>query len=510
MNRMNPIKRTAAAIALMAAFILFYTACGNNKADQADEPILVRIGDKTTISVNEFIRRAEYMPRPDYCRANSYIHKKIVLNSLIAEKLLALEAGEDNPVVQDEEFQLFIKGRKEQAMRQWMHHMDATSKVMLDASEINQAFQFAGREYDISYFSASDTALVNRVKQQFVSQPDAFNDVYFRVAGDTLPPQKKVSWASPENLKVYAALFSSPLQIGQVLPPIKIAEDDYLFIKVNGWSDDLVITERQRQERLDKVTEKLTQLHSSEIWNQQVAEIMRGKKMDIDPDVFKRISQLFFAIYFRTDEERRDQLADKIWSVEEQDMKKALQNLPDEQFRQQPFFKVGDEMWTVADFQKSLISHPLVFRERRMPSDQFAKHLRLAIADLVRDEFVTREAYKRGYDQTVVVERDASMWRDAYLALYQRTQFFKSVGEKRNFNTNYHQILQERLNPYVRELQQKYHKKVELDFEAFEKIALTSIDLFVKQPEQPFKYVTPNFPILTSEHLIDYAAKMRR
>jgi hypothetical protein len=502
-------KRTVktAAFAVTAGLMLFCTAC--SRKTKSDEAILVRIGDKTTISVNEFIRRAEYIPRPDYCRQNSYIQKKIVLNSLIAEKLLALEAGEDNPVAKDEEFQLFIKGRKEQAMRQWMHHQDATSKVVLDPAEIKRAFELAGREYKISYFSSSDTALVNRVKQQVVTQHEAFKDVYYHVTGDTLLPQKEVSWASPDDFKVHDALFAAPLKIGQVLPPIKTTEGDYLFIKINGWSDDMVVTEKQLQERLDNITEKLTQQHSAEIWNQQVAEIMRGRRMDIDPAVFKRISQLFYSIYFRTDEERREQLADKIWSVEDQEMRKVLQNLPDEQFQKQPFFKVGDEVWTVADFQKSLISHPLVFRERRMPSNQFDEQFRLAIADLVRDEYVTREAYKRGYDRADVVERDAAIWRDAYLALYQRTKYLKSVGETRNFNKYYHQILQEHLNPYVRELEKKYDKKVELDFDAFEKISLTSIDLFVKQPDQPFKYVTPNFPILTSDHLIDYIAKMR-
>ena len=75
---------------------------------------------------------------------------------------------------------------------------------------------------------------------------------------------------------------------------------------------------------------------------------------------------------------------------------------------------------------------------------------------------------------------------------------------------NYHAILEERLNPYVRELQKKYYNQIELDFELFESISLSSIDLFVKQSEQPFIYVVPMFPLITSEHLIDYVTRMKK
>lgn len=478
------------------------------RRSEVNEKILVKIDDESVITVNEFIARAEYMPRPDYCRQNSYIDKKIVLNSLIAEKLLAKEAGLDNPPAQNEGFQLFLKGRREQAMRQWMHNVEATTQVVLDSAEIKKSYNLAGREYELAYFSISDSSQLQRV-QQAVDDPSLFDALYHQLIGDDAAPRRKVNYAAPEHLKVHAALFSEPLKIGQVLPPIKIADDDYLIIKVLGWSDDLAITERQQQERLDKVREKLTQVRSAEIWNRRVAEIMRGKRLDFNPEVFRRVSQLMFSVYFKTDEERRDQLADKIWDLEEQEMSKMLENLPDEEFRRQPLFQVDGQVWTVADFQRALHYHPLVFRQRRLPSERFAKELRLAIADLVRDEFVTREAYKKGYDKVPTVERHVAMWRDAYLALYQRTQYLKSIGETRNFNQNYHEILTQHLNPYVREQFNRHYKKIEMDFDAFENIALTSIDLFVKQPDQPFKYVVPNFPILTSEHLIDYVAKMR-
>ena len=494
------------ALGAIASFGFFM--CGKSTPEQPQEKILVRIGDKATISVNEFIRRAEYVPRPDYVRMNTYIHKKIILNSLIAEKLLAIQAGEDNPLAQDKEFQLFLTGRKEQAMRQWMHNVEATQKVELDTADVKRAYKLAGREYEIEYFTTGDTAFVNQVKDRLPQQPALFEEAFYTLAGDSLPPKRTVKWLDKEHPNIHSTLFGREFEIGQVLPPVKV-EGDYVFMKIKGWHDQVAFTPRQQQERLTNVTERLTSQHASTIWNARVAEIMRGKKMDFNPDVFRKMSELFFNVYFHTDEDRRNQIIEQVWDVEFDEARQALDNMPEEEFLQQTFFTVDGTAWTVADFRQAIVRHPLVFRERKMPSHEFAEQFRLAVADLVRDHFVTQEAYKKGYDKVNVVERNVRMWRDHYLALFERQQYLQSVGEKRPFLANYHDILDETLNPYIRGLQKEYHKKIELDFEAFEDISLTSIDLFVKQPEMPFKYVVPMFPILTSEHLIDYVTRMK-
>ncbi len=494
--------------ALLFFFVFFLSLqCSKEKAPQPEEQILVEIGDKASISLNEFIRRAEYTPRPDYCRMNTYLHKKIILNSLIAEKLFALEAGEDNPIVQDEMFQEYIKGRKEQAMRQWMHFVEATQKVVLDSSTVKQVYQLAGREYEIAYFSTRDTSIVHALRQN--PTPEAFATAYSRLTGETVPPDRVVTFSSPEHQMVHRALFSDTLHIGQVLPPVEVEEGDYLVMQVLGWSENVAMTDTQQQQRLNEVTEKLTQVKSGDIWTDYVSKIMHDKSLDFNPPVFRRMSEIFFNVYFRSDLERREQLMNKIWSDEERDINETFANMPDEEFLQQPFFTVDGEVWTVDDFRRQLVSHPLVFRKRRMPSEAFAAQFRLAIADLVRDHFVTQEAYERGYDAVNIVQRNTAMWRDSYVALYHKNQLLKAAGETRNFSENYHDILDDTLDPYVRELQKKYYKQIELDFEAFEEVGLTSIDLFVKQPEMPFKYVVPFFPIITSEHLIDYVTKMK-
>ena len=60
---------------MLIVFGLIITSWGNVKKEEQKEVILARVGDKT-ISLNEFIRRAEYTIRPPYCKGDNNIHKK--------------------------------------------------------------------------------------------------------------------------------------------------------------------------------------------------------------------------------------------------------------------------------------------------------------------------------------------------------------------------------------------------------------------------------------------------
>ncbi len=494
---------------LLLSLSLLIIACGVKAPKEPKEKILVNIAGLSTISVNEFLRRAEYVPRPDYCRSNTYLHKKIILNSLIAEKILALEAGKDSPLLSKIEFQHFIKGHKEQAMRRYMHHIEATDKVILETTEIKNAYKFAGREYHIVYFTLDDSSTANKAQRELATDPKRFQDIYFQIAGNTSAPQRKVKWKNNEHIKLHHALFSHDLIKGQVLQPIKVDENNYVFIKILAWTDDMVITEKQRQERLDDVREKLTQIKAGAIWDKRVAQIMRGKRMDFNDDVFYILTELLYDIYFPSAEKKRNNAINQLWQQEDEQAQKVIHDIPDDALLQQPFLSVDGNVWTVKDFRTKLMSHPLVFRNQHVGSKEFPQQFRLAVADLVRDYYVTQKAYEAGYDNVNIIKRNVNMWRDTFLAFNEKHRYLESVGETRSFAQNYHKILKETLNPYINELQKKYYKKIKLDFDAFEDIVLTSIDLFVKYNQQPFKSVVPLFPVITDDHLIEYVDKMK-
>jgi hypothetical protein len=498
---------TIKLITLNIISLLLFLTCEKNEIKKCSETILANIDNRVTISLNEFIRRAEYTIRPPYCKHNTYIHKKIILNSLIAEKLLALEAGKQNPILNNEEFQAYLKGRRDQVMRQWMHNVEATQEVKLDSADIKQFYKFVGREYEIKFYSLANASVVEQVTDNLVNKKNYFEKLFQDVYSDSSIPIRKVNWGKHEHGKILETLFSKNYAKGQVLPPIKFGKNDFLVLKILGWSDTKVITQSQIQQRWNDVNEELTRIEASAIWNNKVSKIMRSKTIDFVDDTFWKLNKIFYEIYFTSNEARKETIKEEIWDIEKK-KQTVLDEMIEKDILEQPFFTIEGKIWTVEDFKTELISHPLVFRDRKMDSNKFPEQFRLAVVDLIRDFFVTKEAYKKGYDQVETVKRNENMWRDAFLAIYQKNLYLKSVGEKRSFAKNYQHILGDHLNAYTNNLQQKYYKKIELDFEAFENVALTSIDLFVKQKDQPFPYVVPMFPVITTDNRIEYIKKM--
>ena len=111
--------------------------------------LLATISDKS-IMVNDFIKRCEYVPRPVHCRANNYIHKKIALNSLIAEKLLSIEFDKENLQMSEAQKSIVI-GQKEQAMRLLMLKSFGYDSVKIDLENVRRRVLFDKRTYNVRF-----------------------------------------------------------------------------------------------------------------------------------------------------------------------------------------------------------------------------------------------------------------------------------------------------------------------------------------------------------------------
>ncbi|MBD3375264.1 hypothetical protein GF406_09530 [candidate division KSB1 bacterium] len=129
---------------------------------------------------------------------------------------------------------------------------------------------------------------------------------------------------------------------------------------------------------------------------------------------------------------------------------------------------------------------------------------------MIRDKYLTQEAYDRGYDHIPQIQHNARMWQDNLVAMYQRNQYLKSNGMMDEFNQNPVKVIDKMLNDYIDQLQHKYSEQVEIDTELFEDIKLMQIDMFAFKKSAPYPIVSPSFPILTTDHTLDYGAKMTK
>lgn len=492
----------------IAAFIgLLILRCGK-KDESIPETLIARIGDKT-ISQNEFIRRAEYTIRPDYCRGDDYLQKKIVLNSLVAEKLLALEAGNDNPLLQNEAWQLYLQGRKEQAMRQWLYYKEGHEKVVLDTTEVKKFYEIAGRKYKIAYYAIKNDTIAALVEKALHTQGKTFEEVFSEAGSLTGIPQREVKWNSPEHETIHAALFSHPVEKGAVLGPLKIEDHDYVVMKILDGTKELAITDTQIQKRWRDVSERLTEQKAAAAFEKYSLQVMQGKKIEFNPATFRQIVNLVGPHYLKSFAEKQTAANQQLWN--ESDHEKSVTPIGNsfDAMLNEPFFRIDNKVWTVRDLEHEIKIHPLVFRKRQIDKGDFAEQFKLAVVDMVRDRYLADAAYQKGYDRVEVVQRNVEMWKDNLLFLFQLNNYLKALGKQGNFNKDYLQIIMTDLKPYIERLQAQYANQIEINTTAFEKIQLTNIDMLVIQKNMPFPVAVPGFPVITTDHQLDYGRKMQ-
>ena len=265
-------------------FVLLALISCAKKEPATHETILARIADKD-ISVNEFIRRAEYTMRPAYCRGDNYIHRKIVLNSLIAEKLLALEAGQENELTANYEFQQYMLGRKEQAMRQILFYEVGEKPVKLDTAEVNRLYKVAGRLYRISFLNCPDARTAAEIYRQLRSGKVTFEQVARDLTGKDQVPQREIRFDSPEPDIINKTLYDLSVKKGQLIGPLQVAPDSHVILRVDGWRNYVAMTDQQQANRLKLVKEKLTQRYAIANYEKFIGKLMGDKELRFNPEI---------------------------------------------------------------------------------------------------------------------------------------------------------------------------------------------------------------------------------
>jgi hypothetical protein len=487
-------------ISVITLFFLF--ACSSEKVP--DENVIATVADKS-ISVNEYIRRAEYTIRPPYCRTNNYIHRKIVLNSLIAEKLMAIEAGEDNELTNNEDINLYLQGRKEQSMRQWHFNEDMYSQVEVDTQEMKKVYRVAGKKFDIEYVSFTSPQLSLLIDQALDEGETDIKNIYQQLGGEGDVPNRSIGFNDPEPDRIHDALFSDTLQIGQFVGPLKIDNNNFILMQIKGGTNSIAITNNQIKERWDGVRTKLIEKKANIRFDQYVKDLMAGKTINFEKNTFEVLVKVLGQEYYRTEKEKKEAFNQKIWNKDNPQVILDELSYQLEEMMDQPLFRIDDQVWTVRMLRREIKIHPLVFRKHKMPKSEFAEQLKLAIVDMIRDKYITEEAYDKGFDQVPEVVRNQSMWKDNLLALYHKEQYLKKFDIPNRDQMN---VITEYLNPYIKKLYDKYGDRIRINTDDFEKVNLTSVDMFVIQTNVPYPVIVPSFPQLTTHDKLDYGTKM--
>lgn len=485
--------------------VLSLISCTVDKPD-TELDIIAKVGDRI-ITKQDLIHRAEYTIRPLYCRQSNYIHKKIILNSLIAEKLFSFEAEKNKiDLLDDIRFQSFITGRAEQAMRQMHYYEEFFSQVELDSAIVSPAYKLAGRTVDVTFLHLPDLNIATQIKNLAV-EGLLLDSAYTMIWNQSNPPKRHINWFDREGLEIHNAIFNSSIKKGSIIGPLTTADNTFLLLQVNGWVDRPAVTDPERSLRLDDVRERLQENHAEQTYKDWVKNIMKGKHLELNPSIFPPYTEKVMDIYLQSDSVKQAQLNISLWADPEFNfIHDSLINAPSESFTKADIlFHVDNTPWTIQVFHQELSKHPLVFRKKQISHNEFQEQLKYAIADLIQNIEITKYCSKKGYEQSQTVTLNRELWHDSYTARFYRN----ALLEEQNMLKGNAEDIANNLKPLVDSLQTVYSDNIEINTELFESIELTSVDMTVHQQGVPFPKVVPPFPVYTNDNRLDYGHKKK-
>ncbi len=491
---------------LTVSFFLL-SGCGGKKDVDSypNSEVMARVGDRV-ITKSEFIRRVEYTPRPSYCSGDNSIHKKIILNSLIAEKLLALDVLAKPEFESPIQFDKYIQGRREQAMRQLYRYEHGINLVNSTDEQLNRSFKDAHREFDLGFITLPDSQFAYATKT-FLDDGESFESVYERILGTKVVEVKKLTWFDDEEIIIREALFSQPLEKGSVIGPLELRDGKYLILKVMGWNDKLNMSESANRTLWEDVVSKVKEREGNLIFNEHTAELMRGKSFVLEENTFRVVVDDLAEKYLMKESDKGSMLNQAIWDLEKQHLALNESDL-NESHLDQKLFSFDGKDWTVQDFYILVASHPLVFREKRFEMSDFARQVKLAIADLLKDHIITGEAYAKGYSTRKEIISYEQMWQDQYLSGIYKEVIRFSIDDSTISSSNSIPFIEGYMNPIIDSLQTVYSSDIYINFDVYEAVSITHIDMFVAQDNVPYPVLVPPFPQITTDHIFDYGSKL--
>ena len=451
---------------------------------------LVQIGDRI-ITKNDFIKRAEYTIRPPYCKGDNIIHKKIILNSLIAEKILAIDIEQN--LLKDYSTP-FLEGLKEQKMRELLLAEEIYDNIIIDSTEIKNHLYNVNKKYHIQFLSVNNDS-VSMMVENLIKQSIDFKDICHNYIKIDKIPKRTISYNEEYDPSIHSAIFSTINKKNDVIGPVYTKDKKVLFIHIIGWEDSPIVTQSDYRNQIQLVREKIYEMQSIRLYDQYIQELMSGLHINFHREPFITIAENTFK-EFKT----------KTNQIKSNDV--ANLDLNNEQYNldpNKPLLDFTGDSYTINEVNTLIQKHPLVFRKEIINKDEYPDQLKYAFADLIRDEQLNIMAYAKNYDKHPDLIKDLEMFRDAALSnLHILTYLQGKDISIEKFNEDYINIIKNHLNTYVQSMNQKYSSTISINFNLFDKIKLTNIDLYAYKKGLPYSYTVPNFPIITTNHEISY------
>ena len=230
---------------------------------------------------------------------------------MIAEKLLALEFEKSNLSFSSAQKNLII-GRKEQSMRQMMVKKNGFDKVKLDSAVIKTIAKQIKKTYNISFLTVDA-----QQKQKIVSENlESLIAIKHKIENSLFINYKQITLNDKMPMSVKEILFFTEPRKNFLYGPIPINKMNFMFFEIEGWNTIVSITSEQKRQSFADAQKTYNELNALKIYEQYVSNLMRGKKINFDSNIFPLFSNKVSEIYLIEKDRKESAIQNSIWDEE--------------------------------------------------------------------------------------------------------------------------------------------------------------------------------------------------
>lgn len=418
---------------ILTSLLIFFGGM-SNLFSQSSKEIVAKAGD-IVISKEEFRKRYEFVPHVrsgDGFDSTSF--KKKFLHTLIAEKLLALEAINEG-INQQQNFRAMIENLSNIYLRDALYKKEVLDKIVIPDSAVIQGQVRIMKSVRTKFIYSRDKDEIGKI----------YSDIKAGVSFDSIlatRPEMKEQREAAEvtfgtmNEKMEEAIYK--MGSGQITPPIELKEGWYIC---NIYS----ITSKKDLDNGDKskVEKVIKSRIEDELYQTFYKQFFKGIVVNADRSI---VEKLFKVIINYLNENKMKLVKDKgdkykIGELEIPSLKKSFNaNELNEIIIKFPNDPVTlSKMFDYLAFQD--------FEFYTVDSAQIKSRLNSYISLYIQNELLVREAKKRRYDKLPEVASELKMWRDYYLAHEMMKKYFRDEpvtdNDAYNFFVKANQVIQQ-------------------------------------------------------------------
>ena len=398
------------------------------------DTILAKVGDQY-ITAERFKERFELTPEVFPREGNHYSKKQDLLYSIIAEKLWAQNAerlGFDTTKIME----ITFKALEDMFVRDELYKIEVSSKIHVTKKELAAGLKRHFTKLEVRSIRSGDSTKIYSFYDE-LKKGVPFDSILSLVHEKSIPVEIKYGqMIKPIEDSLY------DLQKNQFTAPIQSSTGWFIFQLVN--KELLTYTSEEIESALKDVDKTITDRKALQIADKFLKNFLKNKKVTANTGLFWSISNKISKIL--TERKIKDHIPDtSSVYLKTKDILQIERELGPDTLKME-FIHFKKNPFTVRDFLRYFIFQG--FFSDQVGPEIIAAKLNSRIKQIIEDELLAREGYRRGLENLPNVKEDISMWKDNYLARLFKDKVIDSINTVSDIEVrDYYNQLKNKIDP---------------------------------------------------------------